>query len=718
MKIIYSILLLSIIATAQAQAPSWSVNSSTYQYDMTITAVIEVNCVELGNTANQIAVSSNGVVRGVAYTSSIGAGRYIAIISAYSNQVSGETLSIQLYDGVGDSIYVSIDSVLFQDNGIVGSPSNPLIFRTNNSPTAIQINSDSIVENFPIGSSVGNFSTSDLDVSQTHSYTLASGAGDTDNGLFSIANNQLLSGFVADYETRKNYTVRVRTTDSEGCFYEAIFPVAILDGNDMPTDIILTNNNVNENIPAGNFVGAIRSVDQDSSDFYNYSLVTGSGDADNSNFIIRNDSIFSAIVFNKVTQGQHSIRLQTDDQRGGVFSKSFTILIKDINNSPTQITLSNNVIGDNSMVFFKVGNFTSLDDDLGDIHTYSLTAGVNDDDNASFVISGTELRTNTSFDTRTKTLYKVRVLTDDGFGGTFQDTFRINIINDNAVPYDLLLSNNSLEENNTFGNVIGILQGLDSNALDTFKYELVAGAGDANNTSFSVNRNELITAEIFNFEVKTSYNIRLQVSDNKNTTFQKAFTITISDQNEKPTSTSQDYEIAENQGAESEIGLVVFSDVDNGEVFTYKVIEGSINFSIDENSGMLSAISPFDYESQIYFTAKVEVTDIGGLKDTAKVEVEIKDQVEGSLPVSEFISPNGDGMNDLWQIRNIELYSNYRLSIFSVNGLIVYDKPNNYNNDWNGTISGNPLDDGLYYYYLVNNEDNSINFKGTITLKK
>ena len=411
MKIIYSILLLCCIAKVQAQAPIWSVNTSTYQYDMTITAVIEVNCAELLNTSNQIAVSSNGVIRGVANTSNIGAGRYIAIISAYSNQVSGETLNVQFYDSVGDSIYASIDSVLFQDNAIVGSPSIPLIFRTNNSPTALQINSDSIVENLPIGSTVGNFNTSDLDVSQTHSYTLVSGSGDTDNGLFSITSNQLLSGFIADFETRKNYTVRVRTTDSEGCFYESVFPVTILDANDAPTSFTIDTDSIDENSPINSYIGNLTTIDQDTTDVFTYSLVSGTGDVDNLQFNFLNNQLRTSQVLNFELQATYSIRVRSTDQSNLFFEDNLIIHLRDINDLPTDILFPKDSIDENSLIASVVGLLNTVDEDATQSFNYSFANTLNND-NDSFLIVGNEIRTNTTLDFENKATYSVSINTD------------------------------------------------------------------------------------------------------------------------------------------------------------------------------------------------------------------------------------------------------------------------------------------------------------------
>lgn len=63
------------------------------------------------------------------------------------------------------------------------------------------------------------------------------------------------------------------------------------------------------------------------------------------------------------------------------------------------------------------------------------------------------------------------------------------------------------------------------------------------------------------------------------------------------------------------------------------------------------------------------------------------------------ITPNGDGVNDVWLVKNIHLYPNNELRIFDREGRIVF-KMIGYDNSWNGQYNGNPLPEDTYYYIL------------------
>jgi gliding motility-associated-like protein len=79
-------------------------------------------------------------------------------------------------------------------------------------------------------------------------------------------------------------------------------------------------------------------------------------------------------------------------------------------------------------------------------------------------------------------------------------------------------------------------------------------------------------------------------------------------------------------------------------------------------------------------------------------------------------SPDGDGKNDTWEIKNLDLYPNNELSVFNRWGDEVF-KTKNYSSSkaWDG---GN-LNPGTYYYILKVNENGvDKSYKGFITMMK
>lgn len=94
------------------------------------------------------------------------------------------------------------------------------------------------------------------------------------------------------------------------------------------------------------------------------------------------------------------------------------------------------------------------------------------------------------------------------------------------------------------------------------------------------------------------------------------------------------------------------------------------------------------------------LTDANGLTTTDQVMISVENPsvaAEGSIPRK--FSPNGDGTDDFWVWPTNELYENSLLTVFNRSGQKVYEAVS-YNNTWDGTMEGQPLQEGDYYYVL------------------
>ena len=63
-------------------------------------------------------------------------------------------------------------------------------------------------------------------------------------------------------------------------------------------------------------------------------------------------------------------------------------------------------------------------------------------------------------------------------------------------------------------------------------------------------------------------------------------------------------------------------------------------------------------------------------------------------------SPNGDGINDTWEIKYLESYPGCTVSVFDRFGRIVFNRTVGYLQPWDGKMNGNPLPTGTYYYII------------------
>lgn len=202
------------------------------------------------------------------------------------------------------------------------------------------------------------------------------------------------------------------------------------------------------------------------------------------------------------------------------------------NNAPTDITLSSYKVSENQQEGTIVGTLSATDPDAGDTFTYSLVDGALD--NNSFTIVGNTLQTNRSFDYEAKNSYSVRINVRDKGGLTFEKVLTIAITNVNESPTDILLSSNDVFENQPPGTLVGTLSAIDPDADSTFTYSLVSGAGENDNNSFTIEGNELRTNSPFDYETKSSYSVRVRVTDQGGLSYEKPFAISVTDIMEAP----------------------------------------------------------------------------------------------------------------------------------------------------------------------------------------
>ncbi len=116
-------------------------------------------------------------------------------------------------------------------------------------------------------------------------------------------------------------------------------------------------------------------------------------------------------------------------------------------------------------------------------------------------------------------------------------------------------------------------------------------------------------------------------------------------------------------------------------------------FSIDYNTGEIIYTSDADFLGEDSLVYKVFDDGYPYLESgTAVVYITV---VAASVTVPEGFSPNGDGVNDMLEIANLEHFPNNHLQIINRWGNLVYDSEP-YENNW----GGEDLPVGTYFYVL------------------
>jgi gliding motility-associated-like protein len=145
--------------------------------------------------------------------------------------------------------------------------------------------------------------------------------------------------------------------------------------------------------------------------------------------------------------------------------------------------------------------------------------------------------------------------------------------------------------------------------------------------------------------------------------------------------------------------LVIDNDIvsgDGGQIWSIvsQPAKGTVTFNSEGSFVYTPAVGYVGDDSFRY-----KLCDGDGDCDEATVNIVVEDIV----PYQVF-TPNGDGQNETYHVKNIEFYPGSRITIFNRWGNKVYQK-NGYLNDWDGysnmdKVGSKPLPSGTYYYLI------------------
>ena len=155
------------------------------------------------------------------------------------------------------------------------------------------------------------------------------------------------------------------------------------------------------------------------------------------------------------------------------------------------------------------------------------------------------------------------------------------------------------------------------------------------------------------------------------------------------------------------------TSVYQGESFTLNGLgSGTPQWSPSSGLSNSNLFKPIASPS-LTITYILSVTDVNACinSDTVLITVIIN---PSDIAVSTVFSPNGDGINDNWFIKNISKYNDNEVSVYNIYGIEVFSKKG-YNNDWQGTYNGANLPDGTYFYVIKTDNASSV-LKGSLDI--
>ena len=233
---------------------------------------------------------------------------------------------------------------------------------SNDGPSSVQIDQNTVYENLPRGTTIGTLTTVDEDKDDAHRWVLLpkNDGGSEDNQWFSISGNTLRTATEFDFEEQNQYILDIRTTDAFGAVYDQEIIIQVTDANDPPSNLLLSTHEIPENQLPNQTVATLSVEDEDASDVHSFHI-TGGKHA--KAFTIKGNQLISRTSFDFEQTENLELRIQANDSRKAVFEKYFQLKVTNGNDAPTKILLSNREVAENQLKGTYVGTFSSMDPD-------------------------------------------------------------------------------------------------------------------------------------------------------------------------------------------------------------------------------------------------------------------------------------------------------------------------------------------------------------------
>eukprot|EP00117_Sycon_ciliatum_P021146 scpid22649/ scgid18623/ Cadherin-related tumor suppressor; Protein fat len=567
-----------------------------------------------------------------------------------------------------------------------------VIIDVNDPPSDINMTSDEVHEN-KVDAFVGAFLTTDDDITQTHKYTLLNSA----NGRFIITGDDLYTVGSLNYEVTKTLTIRVRTTDSgtPALSYEKDIVIRVINVNEKPTSMHITSDQVDENSASDTAIGSLSTQDPDNVgatplQTFNYALLDTAGGRFkiDSGVLKVNPSNVACLALggtscwlNYEAQPQYSVLVRSTDSGTPPLSANFVvnITLKDINDRPRKLYITDYRVAENSLNGTVVGTFGASDEDAFQHLTYELTS----DDHGMFKLVGKELQKAKPANYEITTQHRITLrVTDDGTPPlSISKTFTIEVLNENEAPVNTSITATDgqlafakdlpeVEENSVLGTIVGTIISIDPDYQQTLTFTLDDDASGlfslgTNNSCgrltdltghHSLCQTQLLVSGALNFESVKTHDIIVRVTDQDNRFSVQKFTIKIVDVNDLP----HDIEILSRTIDENSqmvyITDFVTQDQDKTHIHTYSLASNPGNqFVIVNNSLYTAAIATLNYEKQQQWTIKVRSTDNGipakNIEKAFVIDVVDVNEAPTAINITGFTvlenSPNGTVIGEL-----------------------------------------------------------------------
>ena len=477
---------------------------------------------------------------------------------------------------------------------------------TNDAPTAVDLSSSGVDENAS-GAVIGTLSTTDVDASDTHSYSV-------DDSRFEVVEQdgsyvlKLKDGVSLDHETEPTVTLTVTTDDKNGGSFSEDFTIDVGDLNEA-----VTANDASETTGENSVLSSSVTATDLDGDTISYSL---DGQPSEGTVTLNADGSYSfdpGTAFDDLAVDESrevSFTYTADDGNGSTDQGTVTIEVTGTNDAPTAVDLSSSSVDENASGAV-IGTLSTTDVDASDTHSYSVDDSRFEvvEQDGSYVL---KLKDGVSLDHETEPTVTLTVTTDDKNGGSFSEDFTINVgdLNEAVTAND---ASETTGENSVLSSSVTATD-LDG---DTISYSLDGQPSEGTvtlNADGSYSFDPGTAFDDLAVDESREVSFTYTADDGNGSTDQGTVTIEVTGTNDAPTAVDLSSSGVDENASGAVIGTLSTTDVDASDTHSYSVDDS--RFEVVEQDGsyvlkLKDGVS-LDHETEPTVTLTVTTDDKNG----------------------------------------------------------------------------------------------------------
>ena len=587
----------------------------------------------------------------------------------------------------------------------------------------------SLEENSAVDKTVGIVALDNKNEALTYTWQFTRGNTDGAFAIHADGGISVVKSAVLDYEKIKQFKLYVTASNESGASDTTLVVVNLSNLND--TKPVITEEQsfvIDENSATETTVGTLVATDADGeTEFVSWAIM--SGNTDNA-FVINpatgKISVNSARPLDYELRTSFVLGITVQDGTNTSAVTQVMVNLTNLNDTRPVVTAGQEfAIHENSQAEIPVGAVMVTDPDGETTYNaWSILAGNADNAFAIHPLTGALTVNQTGpIDYEKIHLFRLTLSVSDGINTSLPVEVTIHVldINDNApviAPGQVF----TVKEDSKVGTIPGTIEISDVDSDPVFSdWRIVAGNPYL---AFAVNAQ---TGEltVFNpsqidFERQSSYTLTISVFDGV-FTVQQTITILIdnTDDNGPSDITLSNAVLSESATPNTVVGLLTTTDVDL-ESYTYELVAGTGDtnngkFAIIGNKLVTGQTQVFNYDYEKSLTVRIRTTDEDGDTFEKAFVITITENVEVQLSIPTAFTPNGDQVNDTWEIDRLNSYPNCVVKVYDADGREVF-RNDGYTARWDGTYRGKELPFGTYYYVITLNGINDGIYKGSVMI--